>query len=263
MGTIPLLLNREYKQSDPMRALAHRFSMKPVIPGVFGLRPGAGSAYWSGHSGFGQYGDAVPDACAPEKIMSQRINICQPGYGASCALCCGSHNIIGGRGTLHAEFSRRSRDARDRMVRHNTTFMGETGTGAPLPIIKALPAKAHTDGILCPHVAFIDAGKQLIGCLIYNDREGRAATRGFFEYTCCNFSCAARETLVDDEILFAARLMRDWYYYGPLVNSIDLLKKLFREYHTPGNVPEATLEAVKRRLEASLYGRTSDDGNDV
>jgi hypothetical protein len=194
--------------------------------------------------------------------MKRTINICQPGHGASCALCCGSHNMTGGREALFAEFTRRSLHRHDRASGEAVITAGESGTGTRAYAGSEHLLKAHTDGIRCPHVGFIDADRRLIGCLIYSDCPGRAGTRGFFEYTCRNFSCAAREILDDDEILFAALITRDWYYYGPLVNSIDLLKRLYRDYRAPGNVPEGTLEAVKRRLETALYGEKPDDDND-
>ncbi len=187
--------------------------------------------------------------------MKRTVNICQPGHGASCALCCGSHNIVGGRAALHAEFSRRAYGMELRPS-HGTAPAANTAEIGPSASIEGIrPPREFADGIQCPHVGFIDTERTLIGCLVYAGRGGGPGTRGFFEYTCRNFSCAARETLDDDEVFFAARLMHDWYYYGPLINSILLLKRLFRDYRFPENVPTATLEAVKRRLDDSLYGR--------
>lgn len=219
------------------------------------------SPYRDNAMDFGMHGGTRGEVGGTGKSMQHTINICQPGYGASCALCCGSHNMTGGREVLHAEFTRRAVRPRDRASGEAGITAGESGSATRAHAADGHPLKAHTDGMWCPHVGFIDADRRLIGCLIYSDRPGRAGTGGFFEYTCRNFSCAARENLDDDEILFAALLTRDWYYYGPLVNSIDLLKRLYRDYRAPRNVPERTLEAVKRRLETALYGGKPDDDN--
>ncbi len=181
--------------------------------------------------------------------MRGTINICQPGYGASCALCCGSHNIALGRAAMHAEFSRR------------TALFGARGAeadGAKMRPPGSVPAEhtsvtaLHDDAICCPFVGFIDADRTLIGCLVYSRPPEADAARGFFERTCRTFSCPARETLDDAEALFAARLTGDWYYYGLLINSIPLLRELIHSHGVPGNVPDSELRTVKRRLETGL-----------
>ncbi len=147
------------------------------------------------------------------------INICQPGHGASCALCCGSH---------HPE----------------SAFLREAGrSGFPL----RPPGVA--DGMQCSCIGYLDAGKKTIGCLVYaSERPPRVES--LFRTTCTHFSCRAREVLSGAEILFAAQLMRDWYYYALLVNSIDLLRELTARYRTTCDVPREVLEGVRASLEA-------------
>ncbi len=181
--------------------------------------------------------------------MRGTINICQPGYGASCALCCGSHNIAGGRAAMLVEFARRA------------ALFGARGAeteGAmvqpPMPMPAEHPSgpALHDDAIRCPLAGFIDADRTLVGCLAYSRPPESDAARGFFERTCRTFSCPARETLDDSETLFAARLTGDWYYYGLLINSIPLLRELIHSHGVPENVPERRLRAVKNRLEAMI-----------
>lgn len=181
--------------------------------------------------------------------MRGTINICQPGYGASCALCCGSHNIAGGRAAMHAEFSRRT-----------ALYGGRAAEGegamarppVPMPAEHPCGPSLHDDAIRCPLAGFIDADRTLVGCLVYSRPPETDPAHGFFERTCRTFSCAARETLEDSEALFAARLLGDWYYYGLLINSIPLLRELIHSHGVPGNVPESRLRELKSRLEASI-----------
>lgn len=39
--------------------------------------------------------------------MNEKINICRPGHGASCALCCGSHNYLASPEHISALFKER------------------------------------------------------------------------------------------------------------------------------------------------------------
>ncbi len=158
-----------------------------------------------------------------------KINICQPGYNASCALCCGSHNYAGDESAIAEIF--RERDA------------------SPEP--RAYPMR-FSDGIQCPHAGFIDVDGFRIGCRIYADLSGARGMREFFNYTCKNFSCAARDTLSDDEIVFAARLMGDWFYYSLFINEIRLLKKYYAKYGCSSRVPRTALEDAKKKLHAMI-----------
>lgn len=164
-------------------------------------------------------------------MRDSRINICQPGYNASCALCCGSHNFTADPDEIARILTHRGQ-GRER----------HTDTGGRL----------FEDGTRCPHVGVINEKMQAIGCLIYRSPAKGGPAETFFEYTCRNFSCRARETLSEEEILFAARLMGDWYYYGLLINEISLLQGLFRKHRVPELVPPDELAAVKRTLAGLL-----------
>ena len=122
--------------------------------------------------------------------MRGTINICQPGC-ASCALCCGSHNIAGGRAAMLVEFAWRAAlfGARGRRPKARWYSLHAHAGGASIR-----PA-LHDDAIRCPLAGFIDADRTLVGCLAYSRPPESDAARGFFERTCRTFSCPARETL--------------------------------------------------------------------
>jgi hypothetical protein len=99
----------------------------------------------------------------------------------------------------------------------------------------------------CDHIGYLDRERGVIGCLVYaSPRPPESAM--LFESTCRHFSCRARDVLSAEEIRFAARLMGDWVYYPLLINDIDLLRTMNRQYRTPENVPSSVLDSVKAEL---------------
>jgi len=163
-------------------------------------------------------------------LNSEKINICRPGMGASCALCCGSHNYTVSREELEHLFVAR----------------GEQGPEIPLKHPEySSEEKIFPDAMQCLHVGIITENCSEVGCLIYRDSEGRGDAESFFRGTCSNFYCAAWDTLSDEEVLFAARLMRDWYYYSLLINDIETLQELCADYRDPEDVSLERLEELK------------------
>lgn len=164
------------------------------------------------------------------------VNICQPGHNASCALCCGSHNFNAGPDEI-------------------TRFLMSRGRGEKRPAGDGMCL--FEDATRCPHIGIINGDARTIGCLIYLRTANGDPAESFFKYTCKNFSCRARETLSREEILFAARLMRDWYYYSLLINEITLLQGLFRKYGLPERIPREELVLLKRGLAGLLKDQNS------
>ncbi len=160
-------------------------------------------------------------------MRDSAVNICQPGHSASCALCCGSHNFNAGPDEIACILSSRGRGE-----------MRQMDDGICL----------FKDGTQCPHMGIIDEDTGTIGCLIYLRATDEDPAKSFFMYTCKNFSCRARETLSREEILFAARLMGDWYYYSLLINEITLLQGLVRKYELPERISPEELALLKQRL---------------
>ena len=184
--------------------------------------------------------------------MERKINICRPGFGASCALCCGSHNYLSGHGDMEVMFSQRRR-----VVGH---FCSEgvhvlQNREALLAVQRQLEDQSlpcHLeDAIRCPFVGFVDHEETQLGCLIYG--EGGSDPRVLDMSTICHtFSCLSREILDDEEILFAALLTGDWYYYSLLINDIALLREMRSGFITPEDVPEDALEEMKQNLKEKL-----------
>ncbi len=183
------------------------------------------------------------------------INICRPGYGASCALCCGSHNYKASLKEIKALFGRRSGVINEynekyfirKMVASRSNMTGSYYVQDDAGFTLTLPA-LFDDCPQCPFVGFVDEGRS-VGCLL--NREGPHHVfrhECFLSYRGKVFSCGAREILNDDEILYAAIFSRDWYYYSILIHEPDLLRHLMRTHDNP-EIAIQYDESFKREVE--------------
>lgn len=187
--------------------------------------------------------------------QNKKINICRPGYNASCALCCGSHNYDASLEEISELFVKRT----EWICKHCSgnaiqgTFSEEDYSTLLHGVSKFMLPKVHDDAIQCPFVGYIES-TATIGCLIYPEshstdlREHRLTGK-----TCRYFSCAAKEILTDDEILFAARMMQDWYYYSLFINDIAFLKKIYLNLRNKETVPENVMKEIKDNLTNALF----------
>ncbi len=164
-------------------------------------------------------------------MKSREINPCRPGYGASCSLCCGSHNYRMSYEEVSSLFSERGVAGAQRPYMH------------PFSVTKE---KLYRDAMQCPHVA-LDFDDEIY-CLMYNERDKKGEILTFFNGTCSNFYCPAWDDLTDRQVVFAARLMHDWYYYSLLINDIEAVQNLCAEYDSPGDVPHEAVEELKAEL---------------
>jgi hypothetical protein len=112
--------------------------------------------------------------------------------------------------------------------------------------------KLIKDGMQCPYIGISDYDHIHLCCLIYSEDHKDKIYEPFFNGTCKNFLCAAWDELTYQEVLFAAELMKDWYYYSLLVNSLEIVKKLYAEYKTPKDITEDTLDELKIELRRRL-----------
>ncbi|HPQ51707.1 MAG TPA: hypothetical protein PK253_00515 [Spirochaetota bacterium] len=183
------------------------------------------------------------------------INICSPGYNASCALCCGSHNYKALCGEISVLFQQRTEsvDTYISLKQNFKNFSDDDYSSLLHAVSSCSLPKLHDDAIQCPFVGYVQSSS-VIGCLIYpqsssTDLRGKRLTGN----TCKHFSCVAREVLTDEEIIFAASLMRDWYYYSLFINDIAFLKKTFIEYKHAENVTSDIIENIKEDLTTSLF----------
>jgi hypothetical protein len=176
-------------------------------------------------------------------FSQKKINPCRPGYGASCAFCCGSHNYILSPEKIEEIFENRGLVGSLKLM----TMHPEESTDQ----------KLVRDGMQCPHIGISPSEPGIVCCLSYMDDDRPPAFKSFFSGTCKNFYCAAWSELSERQILFAAELTGDWYYYSLLINCTDILSELCSDYEKPRDVPrnifkELKLELVKKLNEDDL-----------
>lgn len=106
--------------------------------------------------------------------------------------------------------------------------------------------KLYRDAMQCPHVGLSDDNE--VFCLIYDEPDKKGEVLSFFNGTCGNFYCPAWDVLTDKQVVFAARLMKDWFYYSLLINDIEAVQDLCASYSSPEDVPEDELEELKKDI---------------
>ncbi|TAL30730.1 MAG: hypothetical protein EPN93_19195 [Spirochaetes bacterium] len=171
------------------------------------------------------------------------LNICRPGFGASCAMCCGSHNLSCTREELGRVFSARtarleaySREYLVSVMRSSRSAL--TGSyyfpaerfsiPEPPPLFESA---AH-----CPFAGFVGDGAT-IGCILHPGTRARGEIADcFLSYRGKTFTCTAGEALEPHHINFAARLTGDWFYYGLLIHHAALLKIITTRYGSPRTI---------------------------
>lgn len=104
----------------------------------------------------------------------------------------------------------------------------------------------------CPHIGISGSEPGIVCCLTYFDNHHGSGFESFFNGTCKTFLCTAWNELTDRQVLFAAELMKDWYYYSLLINSLEILIDLCAEYESPKDVPENVLSELKIELKEKL-----------
>ena len=162
-----------------------------------------------------------------------RINRCQPGYGASCSLCCGSHNYAMPPERIQDMFMDRDRACSKRPLQHMEVACAE---------------KLFSDELQCPNVGMQETEPGVLCCLVYGEHDRGEEFESFFNGTCKTFHCPAWYCLTDRQVLFAARLMGDWYYYALLINDIESVQDLCARYNRPEDVSAEELASLKSDL---------------
>jgi len=165
------------------------------------------------------------------------VNRCRPGFGASCSFCCGSHNYALKQDEIEEIFIKRSEDFKALSQIHPEDSFKE---------------KLIKDGMQCSYIGISDYDHRQLCCLIYSEDHKGKVYEKFISGTCRHFLCAAWTELTDREVLFAAELMKDWYYYSLLVNSPELVTRLCAEYNTPNDITEDILSELKIELQRRL-----------
>lgn len=155
--------------------------------------------------------------------MEEKTNPCRPGFGASCGLCCGSHNYRAAEEELFRWFHKRQ---------HR-------------------PPLCEQDANACLHLHLDHKG--LLSCDGYFDQSIFSSEEStFFSHVCRTFYCPAFDILTDDEIKYAAQLLADWYYYPLLIHHPPMLRSLMREFPHVGKISPARKKEIQNHLRAEL-----------
>lgn len=185
--------------------------------------------------------------------MPEGVNICNPGFGASCALCCGSHNYLAGPDEVAVLFAKRTLKIRefnrDYIIRHMTASRSPM-TGSyyygPAPFIITLPPR-EAESRQCPFIGCTgDPGQ--IGCLLYPRAGYGSKVDCYQNYNSKVFVCDAGSSLKDDEILFAAQLTGDWYYYSILIHSKEYLRSIMKRFPDVTAISDKEYHDIKSEL---------------
>ena len=121
--------------------------------------------------------------------------------------------------------------------------------GSPHPYLHPYTVtceKLYRDAMQCPHVGLSDYNE--VFCIIYDEPGKKGEVLSFFNGTCGNFYCPAWDVLTDRQVIFAARLMKDWFYYSLLINDIEAVQNLCASFSSPEDVPEDVLDDLKEDI---------------
>ena len=166
-------------------------------------------------------------------MIDLSLNICRPGFNATCSLCCGSHNYSLTPGEYNQLFKLRSIRIKNGFFVNETEKFQEVVPGA----------------MQCKYVGYTDRGKNEIGCLIHeSEPKMTSSEKEFFRKVCSTFYCKGRDVLTKKEILFAAELTRDWFYYPILITEINYLRKLVNIYDNPSKITDNEMKKIKDDL---------------
>ncbi|MBN2077797.1 MAG: hypothetical protein JW838_02455 [Spirochaetes bacterium] len=194
--------------------------------------------------------------------MTDAISPCRPGHGASCALCCGSHNFAASAEAVGALFARR----RDHYGGFSASYLAALAgrsrsamTGSYfVPDVDPVPGesigKIFDDFPRCPFIALKDESG-IIGCALHSDTPGEERHDCVRSYSGKRFRCEVHDALGDDEVRYAASLMRDWYYYSILIHSATILREIMSGHPSPGEVPPGMVTRLQERLMAEVHSR--------
>ncbi len=180
--------------------------------------------------------------------------------GASCALCCGSHNYRGSREDIAALFARRAERVRDfsrgyilnRILSSRSDMTGSYYFRSPdLDLEGAIPPLFPD----LPRCEYVGGEGGTVRCLLAGGEAERAECP--LAYGGKHWTCPARDNCAPDEIEYAARLAGDWYYYAALIHSPGELRALMARHERPDDVPADVLASLRKRLDA----RVREDGS--
>jgi hypothetical protein len=188
-------------------------------------------------------------------------NICRPGFGASCAMCCGSHNLSCSRDDLRRVLSARagrlaaySRDYLISVMRSSRSALTGSYYFPADRFAHSEPPPLFESATHCPFTGFVGDGAT-IGCILHPEPRARGEVADcFLSYRGKTCTCPAVETLEPHLVTFAAQLTGDWYYYGLLIHHAALLRKIAKRYGSPGEIDARERAGILSELEVFRTG---------
>jgi len=170
---------------------------------------------------------------------------CQPGFNASCALCCGSHNYRGSYNEIDTLFRRRLQCFSNMLFCSNDLTAILQACFQELSLITLPPHDPHATQ--CPFVAYTDTSYTTIGCLLYpycNSFDYRSLFMGSI---CNTFCCRVNSPEFYDKVKSVAKLCGDWYYYSLIIHDMKLVETIVRT-PTPDSIETCKQNAVMKLL---------------
>ena len=157
--------------------------------------------------------------------MHTITSACQPGFNASCALCCGSHNY-------NAAYHEIDNLFKERFYCFNT-FISTNNIHSMLPACYnaleqiTLPLR-DDDATHCAFVAYTDTSFTTIGCLLYPYCYRFDYRSLYMGNICKTFNCKVNTRAYHDTVIIAATIFHDWYYYSIAIHNTVLLNNIRR-----------------------------------
>ncbi|MCX8124418.1 MAG: hypothetical protein N3F66_09660 [Spirochaetes bacterium] len=163
---------------------------------------------------------------------------CQPGFNASCALCCGSHNYKASFSEIDALFKERLNFFRNKVAGCNdlTAILNECCK--ELSHITLPPL--YPDATQCPFVAYTDTTYTTIGCLLYPYCTTFDYRSLFMGAICKTFNCSANTPDLQHKVITAAKACKDWYYYSIVIHDTKLCDEVIT-LHTQGKTIQSNI----------------------
>ncbi len=188
-------------------------------------------------------------------VRSAEFSICRPGHGASCALCCGSHNFNCTRedllGLMEHRASRLSLFSPEYLlgkVRQSRSNLTGSIYFSPVNFFLDEPPPLDESSPRCPFLAIDETGTT--GCALNREAHRHGGTVDcVLSYRGKRFMCPAGERLSTREIRFAAQFAGDWYFYSILIHNNALLSRMLREWGDPGAISAVDREPIEEELE--------------
>ncbi len=192
-------------------------------------------------------------------MVKTALSPCRPGHGASCALCCGSHNFAAPFEAVDALFARRRDFYRGfspdylagRAQKSRSAMTGSYHVPKSDPIAGEVLPMIFNDCPRCPYLAYQD-DNGIIGCALREDSSGTIRMDCVRSYSGKQFNCGVHMALDDREVRYAAKLTRDWYYYSILIHSSPLLREIMRGHPVPEDVPPDVTDILRKKLARSV-----------